>query len=151
VQHAVHRFKFGNRADLAHRLGREVARAVKPVVLPSDTILVPVPLTAHRLVERGYNQSGLLARYIACHLKCAHAPRALVRVRDGQHQVGANKAARSEQVSGAFVAASRSIDQKNVILVDDVITTGATAGACIAALTAAGARVVAVAAIARVG
>jgi ComF family protein len=150
VQHAIHRFKFCNRAELAHRLGRDVARAIKPMVLPRDSILVPVPLTAHRLVERGYNQSALLARSVAHHLQYEHSPCALVRARDGHHQVGANKAERAAQVSGAFAVASRRIDKRNVILVDDVITTGATANACIAALTAGGARVVAVAAIARV-
>src|SRR5512142_2612832 len=124
---------------------------MKAIALPRDSILVPVPLTAHRLVERGYNQSALLARCIARHMKLEHSPCALARVRDGQHQVGANKLERAAQVSGAFAAVSRRIDKKNVVLVDDVITTGATASACIAALTAAGARVVAVVAVARVG
>lgn len=150
VQHAIHRFKFGNRPDLAHRLGRDVARALKPMVPAAGTLLVPVPLTAHRLVERGYNQAALLSGCIARCLGLKHLPCALNRRHDARHQVGASKAERAEQVSGVFFADSRSTHNKNVILVDDVITTGATSNACANALQEAGARVVAVAAVARV-
>lgn len=150
VQHAIHRFKFSGRADLASRLARDVAAALKPCALASDTLVVPVPLSQQRLVERGYNQSALLAGCIARQLELTHRPRGLMRLHDGRHQVGANKAERAEQVSDAFQAGSRSIDQKDVILVDDVMTTGATVNACLRALTAAGARVVLVATVARV-
>jgi len=150
VQHAIHRFKFGNRPDLAHRLGRDVACALKPLVPPAGTLLVPVPLTAHRLVERGYNQAALLSGCIASCLGLKHRACALSRRHDARHQVGASKAERAEQVSGVFSADPRSTNNKNVILVDDVITTGATASACASALEAAGAHVVAVAAVARV-
>jgi len=150
VQPALHRFKFSGRAELADRLGREVSDTIQRVQLPSDAILVPVPLTPQRLVERGYNQSALLAGSIARRLALAHRARALVRVHDGSHQVGANRVERAEQVSGAFRVGSRRIDQKNVILVDDVLTTGATATACAEALVGAGARVIAIATVARV-
>jgi ComF family protein len=150
VQHAIHRLKFGNRPDLAHRLGRDVACALKPLVPAAGTLLVPVPQTAHRLVERSYNQAALLSGCIARCLGLKHRPCALSRRHDARHQVGASKAERAEQVSGVFFADARSTNNKNVILVDDVITTGATASACASALEEAGARVLAVAAVARV-
>ena len=118
--------------------------------MPPSTVLVPVPLTAQRLVERGYNQAALLAATIARQLGLAHRPQALRRLNQASHQVGSNKAARAQQVSGIFAANPRNIGNADVVLVDDVVTTGATANACAAALTAVGARVIAVAAIARV-
>ena len=109
-----------------------------------------MPLTAQRLVERGYNQAALLAGSIARELGLEHRPQALRRLNQASHQVGANKTARAQQVSGIFSANSRNIGDAEVVLVDDVVTTGATANACAAALTAVGARFIAVAAIARV-
>jgi ComF family protein len=150
VKQAIHRFKFGNRPELAGRLARHVAIALHRVPIPPSTVLVPVPLTAQRLVERGYNQAALLSGSIARQLGLDHRPRALRRISDASHQVGANKAARAQQVSGMFAADARKVANTDVVLVDDVVTTGATANACAAALTAAGARVIAVAAIARV-
>ena len=93
VKHAIHRFKFNGRSDLAGRLARDVARAVGHYPLPSNAVLVPVPLTPQRLVERGYNQAALLANAIARQLRLRHFPLALRRVHDGSHQVGANKVA----------------------------------------------------------
>lgn len=150
VKHAIHRFKFNGRSDLAGRLARDVARAVGHYPLPSNAVLVPVPLTPQRLVERGYNQAALLANAIARQLRLRHFPLALRRVHDGSHQVGANKIERAGQVATAFVAVSRCLQDCPVVVVDDVVTTGATATACAQALRAAGAQVVAVAAVAKV-
>ncbi len=150
VKHAIHRFKFCNRPELARRLGMQVAHALQGLPLPPGTILVPVPLTAQRLVERGYNQAALLAGTIARQTGLRQRPQALRRLNAAAHQVGANKAVRAEQVAGMFKANPCNVTNADVVLVDDVVTTGATANACAAALAAVGARVVAVAAIARV-
>lgn len=150
VKTAIHRLKFGNCPELAGRFAQQLLVVLKPMCLPSDCWVVPVPLNAARLVERGYNQAALLAGCIARALRIEHRPCALSRAPGTVHQVGANKAERAVQVSGVFSANPCGLKHKQVLLVDDVITTGATSEACAQALAAAGAQVIAVAAIAHV-
>jgi ComF family protein len=142
--------KFSNRPELAHSLGQRLATEVILARVPSDAIVVPVPTTPERIVERGYNQSTLLATALArkAGLRCLAT--ALKRNHFAPHQVGADKALRARQVAGAFSANSRFIANSNVILVDDVVTTGATSTACAEAIEAAGGRLIAVVAVARV-
>ncbi len=101
-------------------------------------------------MERGYNQSALLALAMATLTGLVCLPLALRRVHFAPHQVGADKAHRRQQVAGAFAVNTRRLAGANVILVDDVVTTGATSAACAAAVEAAGAKMIAIAAIARV-
>ena len=115
-----------------------------------DALLVPVPSTPARIVERGYNQSALLALAIRRILGIECLPLALTRTHFAPHQIGADKAQRAAQVAGAFTATSQALASASVILVDDVITTGATSAACASAIEAMGAKVIAIAAIARV-
>lgn len=150
VKTAVHRLKFGNCPELAGRFAQQLVGVLKPMCLPSDCWVVPVPLNAARLVERGYNQAALLAGCVARALRVEHRPCALSRAPGTVHQVGANKLERAAQVSGMFTANPCGLKHKQVLLIDDVITTGATAEACAHALELAGAHVIAVAAIARV-
>jgi ComF family protein len=101
-----------------------------------------------RLVERGYNQAALLARALGSHWQLRVAYHALQRRRDVSQQVGLSRAERQRNVLGAFVAESQILSQKRVILVDDVVTTGATSSNCRVAIEQAGATVVAVVAVA---
>jgi ComF family protein len=150
VASAIHRLKFSNRPELARTLARPVAERILMLAPLPDAVLVPVPSTPARIVERGYNQSALLALAIARKLSLKCRPLALERTHFAPHQIGADKAQRAAQVEGAFTVTSRALANASVILVDDVITTGATSAACAGALEAMGAHVIAIAAIARV-
>jgi ComF family protein len=110
--------------------------------------LVPVPLHPRKLAERGYNQSALLARALGRELRWRVRERALRRCRDTQAQAELGRNARLENVSGALIEREE-LEGMRVVLVDDVVTTGATASVCREALGRAGAIVIAVAAVAR--
>jgi ComF family protein len=108
-------------------------------------VLVPVPLSARKLKERGYNQSELLARALADRTDSSCAPNLLVRMRDTTSQTRLTPEQRLHNVADAFrvdpVVLARHADAL-VVIVDDVVTTGATLNACAAALAAAGARAI---------
>jgi ComF family protein len=144
-------FKFHQRLDhagvllrpLVDRLRREATGGVR---------VVAVPLARERLRERGYNQSWELARRLARTLALEARPDALFRVRDTRHQLGLHRTARAANLRGAFVVAPHRaawVRGASIALVDDVLTTGATAQAAAHALLAAGARDVQVWAVAR--
>lgn len=121
--------------------------------LAEGALLVPVPLHRWRLVRRGYNQAALLAGALARLTGRVHAPDLLVRVRATPSTRGLGRAEREANVRGAFAvpAAGRPrLAGAVCVLVDDVLTTGATAAACAAALIAAGAAEVHVRTFARV-
>ena len=117
-----------------------------------DLRLVAVPLSRERLRERGYNQSWELARRLARALALETRADALFRVRDTGHQLGLHRDARSANLQGAFVVTPRPaawVRGARIALVDDVLTTGATAHAATRTLRAAGAREVQVWTVAR--
>lgn len=147
---AVHRFKYGARPDLAAQLAALAGSALAELDPPSDSLLVPVPLHPRRVAERGYNQSALLAGQLAQQRGLGFAPLALHRLRATGQQVGRNRAQRLTNVADAFAVRQRgALVGQPVVVVDDVVTTGATATACIQPLRADGARVVGVVALAR--
>ena len=141
VARAIVRMKYEARPDLARPLGDLLWRALEPYAgALCETIVVPVPLHPTRLAERGFNQSALLARRVA---RCLGAPmvaRALTRTRETRQQATLDRAARAENVESAFRVRLRArIEGRAILLVDDVMTTGATLSACEMALAAAGA------------
>jgi ComF family protein len=145
---AVQAFKYRNRPDLGHPLGLRLARAVRTSALPGSPLFVPVPLHPLRLAERGYNQSALVARAAARALGLRVELRALARARTTHEQASLDRRARLANVSAAF-AVRAPVEARRIVLVDDVVTTGATALACAAALERSGAVVIAIAALAR--
>jgi ComF family protein len=147
---AITRFKYGDRPDLARPLGQLLARATRVLVNDPPALVVPVPLHPVRLSERRYNQSALLARFVAADLGARFAPLALARRRDTPRQATLERAERATNVEGAFAARSEPVlTGRRVLLVDDVATTGSTLGACRAAALGAGAAEVRCAVLAR--
>jgi ComF family protein len=138
VAQAIRRFKFRGRSDLIARFATRLVPLV-PVELGSDAVVVPVPIHPVRLAERGYNQSALLARPVARAHGLRFAPRALERVRDTSVQTALDREARRANVDGAFLART-ALHGRQVLLVDDVRTTGSTLRACADALHEVGAR-----------
>lgn len=123
----VHRLKYNDRTDLADPLAELISAKVD---LEYD-LIVPVPLHPKRLKERGYNQSALLAKKIAkdTGFKCVF--NALLKKENSAHQVGYSAKERVENVKGTFMLSpSVDIKGKDVLLIDDVITTGATLNEC---------------------
>src|ERR1700727_832374 len=148
----VHALKYQDRTDLTPAMGRWMARAGRELLGEADA-LVPVPLHWRRGWSRRYNQSGALARVIEWQTGVKLVSEALRRVRPTQQQIGLSRTERASNVQGAFkVAADRKADiaGRRVILVDDVLTSGATAGACAQALLRAKAAQVDVLVFARV-
>jgi competence protein ComFC len=102
-------------------------------------MLVPVPLGRERMRTRGYNQSDLIAKPVAKKLNLPYSLQALIRIKETKSQVGLSAAERRNNLSGAFEADRSICQDKIVLLVDDIATTGATLNACAAALKQAGA------------
>ena len=106
------------------------------------TLIAAVPLSKKRLKARGYNQSALIAQELSAIVGLAYAPHAISRNRETKSQVGLDPIARWHNVRKAFRARPTLVDGHGVILVDDLITTGATLSACAEALEEAGARMI---------
>ena len=148
----VHALKYGDRMDLAPMIGRWMMRAGHELLGDADA-LVPVPLHWRRLWTRRFNQSAALAEEIARESGIAVAHTALRRVKATAQQVGLSRRDRATNVQGAFKVAPdarAAVAGRRLILIDDVLTSGATSDACARALLRAGARQVDVLVFARV-
>src|SRR5213594_3658417 len=121
--------KFSELTGLAVPLGRGLADRLS-LVAPGIDLVVPVPLHWWRRWRRGFNQAELLARQVARSLDRPFAPRALRRHRATASQRGRSRRDREANVRGAFSASGAGLRGKRVLLVDDVVTTGATLGEC---------------------
>jgi ComF family protein len=148
----VHLLKYGDRLDLVKPFGNWMTRAGAELLAEADA-LIPVPLHWTRLFQRRFNQSAELARAIARRSKVRVIDEALVRVRATPPQVGLARDERAKNVHGAFAvaaAAKPKLRKLRIVLVDDVLTTGATANACARVLRRAGAARIDVLTLARV-
>ncbi len=149
-KHLVLRFKHGDRLDMAPTFGRWLARAGADMLAGAD-VVVPVPLHWTRLFSRRYNQAALLTLALAKQAEVPAIPDALRRQRRTPSQGQLGRTQRQRNVRKAFaVRDERLVVGRTVLLVDDVLTTGATAGECTRVLLAAGATAVDVLTLARV-
>ena len=148
----IHSLKFADTHDGRRLFGRWLLGAGEDILREADVlVLVPVPLARWRLLTRRYNQAQILAAEAGRLAGKPVAPMALIRARRTRPQVGLTRSERKKNVSGAFQVPASAIPQvagKAVVLVDDVITTGATVSAAARALKRAGARSVDVLALA---
>ena len=148
----ITQFKFHSALDLAPALTQRLLDTFGQSAEPAPALLLPIPLSAARLRERGYNQAWELTRRLGGALNCPTDATLLLRVKDTPHQLALPPAQRAGNVRAAFAVEPlrRSVLQgRSVTLVDDVMTTGATAAEATRALLQAGAGEVAVWVVAR--
>jgi len=145
----IHSLKYEGYFALAEPLARRLIAGWPAWDQPPDLIL-PIPLHSRRQRRRGYNQSELLARPLARAVGIPFSAAALRRTRHTPPQVGLGPAARADNVKGAFAADPAAVGGRHVLLIDDVLTTGATMSAAAEALLAAGAASVSAYCLARV-
>ena len=149
VASAIHRFKYGAAPELSRPLSALATRGIDLLGIEPSDVWVPVPLHPLRLAERGYNQSALLARELSRVTRGRVDPRRLQRLRHTEQQAKRGRRGRTENVAAAFAARRHNAAPgQRVVLVDDVVTTGATLAACIGALRAAGDQVIGCVAVA---
>jgi ComF family protein len=147
---AIHRYKYRRAWDLGRSLGELLACSLDRTDLQPANLVLPVPLHPRRLQERGFDQAVPLARAVSRRLGAPMLPRALRRIRHTPAQTRLSGRARWENVAGAFaVPRPPQVASARILLIDDVLTTGATARACSRALLAAGASHVEVLTLAR--
>jgi ComF family protein len=152
VRAALHQLKYASERRLAEPLGAAVARRWARVGVGAD-VIVPVPVHAERERQRGYDQAALIAAVAGRHL-CLPVDRALERGRATVAQFELGRDQRAANVHGAFrlrpgAQHARTIRDRWILLVDDVVTTGATLAACAGALELAGARAISAITVAR--
>ena len=151
TRQAILLFKYGGRRTLSRHLGRLMIETAERLFDPREfDLLIPVPLHSRRERARGYNQATLLAKEIGRGFGLRVDHRILQRVRATEAQSGGRRE-REDNVKGAFaVKQPDRVKDKKLLLIDDVFTTGATAGECARTLLAAGAAEVGVYTLARV-
>ncbi len=146
IRPAIHAFKYEGRVELAPSLARYL-RAVTAetpwaAVFPQLDAMAPVPLHSDRFRERGFNQAELLTRSLASSANKPVLKEAILRTEATRSQVGLSPAERADNVAGKFWADSQTVAGLTLLLVDDVLTTGATMRECAAALRSQGASAV---------
>jgi ComF family protein len=149
LHQAIVSFKYEGEWARAEHLGTLLASAFDDLALSTVDGIVPVPLHPNRERERGFNQAAMLAERVGV-LVGRPVVMELQRVRDTPHQVGLSAGERSSNVEGAFVATG-DVTGRNLVLIDDVLTTGATINAAAKSLATAGAAQVSAVVLARQG
>ncbi|NOT04374.1 MAG: ComF family protein [Anaerolineales bacterium] len=124
--------------SMGDSLAAQMVAFVRDLDWPID-IIIPIPLGKQRLKERGYNQVGMIAKPLALALNLQYAPEGLVRRKETRSQVGLTKTERRENVHSAFQAGV-DVRGKNILVMDDVSTTGSTLSSSAEALYSSGAK-----------
>ena len=141
LQHAIHALKYDKRFPVGIFLGKVLATEI----MSSKTnwnfdLIIPIPLHQLKKAERGYNQAYYIAKGVGSKLKVRVSDRAVKRIKYTESQTTMNLNEREENISGAFkIKNQKTVRGKNILLLDDVITTGATISECGKILLEAGA------------
>ena len=153
VDALIQDFKYGHHLYLAGFFGQHLAQTLKrqwhmqPDCIQPD-LIIPMPLHANRLKSRGFNQAAEIARHVSKHVAIPWCTRSLIRLHDTAPQAGLHRNERWSNLRGAF-ACPAPLQDARILLIDDVLTTGASLSACAEVLRHAGASRVDVAVIAR--
>ncbi len=138
LRNALHRLKYSRDVGLGDVLSKYLLELFNQVNWEIDCIL-PVPLGRERYQQRGYNQAALLAYPLALATGLSYQPNGIKKTRDTATQVGLSFEQRRTNVSGAFYADRKIVQNKKVLVIDDVMTSGATIESCASAIMRAGA------------
>ncbi len=142
----VHALKYGSWIRVAPAMAERMARLSWPTdVARERAAIIPVPLSEARLRDRGFNQSAILATHLSGHWRIPVLAHALVRQSSTRSQTQLTPGERRSNVAGAFLVAQSALQKvrgEHIVLLDDVITTGSTLGACARTLFDAGARTI---------
>jgi ComF family protein len=141
LRNAIHRLKYQKDIGLGEPLSKPLIELYNDLQWGID-VIIPVPLSERRNRERGYNQSGVLSKWLAFDIQKPVVSSALKRTRNTRPQVGLSAEERRHNVEGAFVADPAHVKGKRILLIDDVTTTGSTISACAQTLQTAGASAV---------
>jgi ComF family protein len=139
LKRAIYQFKYRQKRKMALPLADLMHHHLLANPLPAE-LIVPVPLHMDRLRERGYNQAALLARELSERSGLPVEEKSLVRIRETAPQVALKADERRKNVRGAFRGQGEKLKDRQVLLIDDVSTTGATLEACAEALREKGAQ-----------
>ncbi|MGN6568555.1 MAG: ComF family protein [Flavipsychrobacter sp.] len=136
LQHLMHGLKYAGKKDIGIFLGNQFGSELAACSWGSNIdAIIPVPLAPEKEAFRGYNQSTLIARGISSGLHVPVLDKQLIRIRNTESQTQKNRSERIENMKDAFsVCDTASLQQKHILLIDDVLTTGATLEACALAL-----------------
>jgi ComF family protein len=137
IREAIHQLKYRRQRRVARPLAGLLVEPLR--AFPSEScVMMPIPMHAARLAERGFNQADILGIEVARTTAMPYTNNALVRVRATEQQAHLNARERRANMQGAFVWQAKGTPPKRVLLIDDVLTTGATMSACALALKQAG-------------
>ncbi|WDV46116.1 ComF family protein [Clostridiaceae bacterium M8S5] len=140
IRDCIHKFKYGKKPYMYKALGSIMLDYLNSLDLDFD-IIIPVPLNKKRLLERGFNQAELLSKCISKHSNSRVITKSLVRTKNTRRQNKLNRKDRLKNIKGAFTVRNKEvIANKNIILVDDIYTTGTTINECCKELTKSGAK-----------
>ncbi|MBL6664107.1 MAG: ComF family protein [Flavobacteriales bacterium] len=130
IQKLIYELKYNNKAYLGEYLGKELYKNLSH--LENINYIIPVPLHEKKLSQRGYNQSELIAKGLQQHLKCELLNDVLLRSENTVSQTNKSRFHRFENMTGVFyLTKKKKLENKHIILLDDVFTTGATISECI--------------------
>jgi ComF family protein len=150
LRHAIIQLKYRRNLGMAEILADYLLTLYNNYNMKVD-LITAVPLSPLRQRQRGYNQSALIAYALGLATKLQYRSDLIIRTRDTASQVNLNAIERKQNVHGAFLGNSKKVKGKNILLIDDVITTGATMHACSQALLDAGAKDIFAMTVARAG
>jgi ComF family protein len=131
--------KYNRDIALGEALARHLIELLVDLKWEID-LVIPVPVSRKRQVERGYNQAAILARPVALYFGWQYQPRVLKKIRETSTQVGLSVVERRKNVAQAFQADPKIVRDQTVLIIDDVATSGATLDECATALSRAGSR-----------